>query len=241
MGPAARRALRALQLLLRRAGGRRRGAQGRARRPTTSPSTRARRSSSGAAARPSACCAGAASGARCCSSEPGRARHRRPRRGRGDGDRGRARPAALAAGGRAVSPVADQVGPWLDEAERAPDPGSELVPLARDAVRLAGARARTLVHGDLHHHNILAAGDRHLAIDPKPMLGEPEYDVASFLWNPIGSELDLEVTRAAAGRVRRRRPRPAPDARLGGDPRRLSRRRRARGRDPAGAARGGPA
>ena len=27
------------------------------------------------------------------------------------------------------------------------------------------------------------------------MLGEPEFDVAPFLWNPIGSELDLEVTR----------------------------------------------
>jgi streptomycin 6-kinase len=53
----------------------------------------------------------------------------------------------------------------------------------------------TLVHGDFHHHNILAANGGHLAIDPKPMLGEPEYDVASFLRNPIGSELDPDVTR----------------------------------------------
>jgi streptomycin 6-kinase len=42
-----------------------------------------------------------------------------------------------------------------------------------------------LIHGDLHHHNILDAGDRHLAIDPKPMLGEPEFDVPPFLWNPV--------------------------------------------------------
>ena len=35
-----------------------------------------------------------------------------------------------------------------------------------------------LVHGDFHHHNILASARGHLAIDPKPMLGEPEYDVA---------------------------------------------------------------
>ena len=27
------------------------------------------------------------------------------------------------------------------------------------------------------------------------MLGEPEYDVASFLWNPIAYEIDAEVTR----------------------------------------------
>jgi len=50
------------------------------------------------------------------------------------------------------------------------------------------------VHGDFHHHNILDAGGRHLAIDPKPMLGEPEYDVPSFLWNPLSYRLRLDVT-----------------------------------------------
>jgi streptomycin 6-kinase len=44
-----------------------------------------------------------------------------------------------------------------------------------------------LIHGDLHHHNILAAGARYVAIDPKPMLGEREFDVPPFLWNPLGS------------------------------------------------------
>ena len=41
------------------------------------------------------------------------------------------------------------------------------------------------MHGDFHHHNILASARGPLAIDPKPMLGEPEYDVPSFLWNPL--------------------------------------------------------
>lgn len=50
-----------------------------------------------------------------------------------------------------------------------------------------GHRADTLVHGDLHHHNILRAGDRWLAIDSKAMLGEPEFDAAPLMWNPIGS------------------------------------------------------
>ena len=47
--------------------------------------------------------------------------------------------------------------------------------------------ATSLVHGDFHHHNILASARGPLAIDPKPMLGEPEYDVPSFLWNPLST------------------------------------------------------
>ena len=49
-------------------------------------------------------------------------------------------------------------------------------------------------HHTLHHHNILRSGDRFLAIDAKAMLGEPEYDVASFLWNPLGTTMQLDVT-----------------------------------------------
>ena len=47
---------------------------------------------------------------------------------------------------------------------------------------------------------ILASSRGYLAIDPKPMLGEPEYDVPSYLWNPLGSEFRLDVaeTRIAA-------------------------------------------
>ncbi|MDF2751167.1 MAG: aminoglycoside resistance protein, partial [Gaiellaceae bacterium] len=50
----------------------------------------------------------------------------------------------------------------------------------------------TLVHGDFHHHNILAAGGRRVAIDPQPFLGEPEFDVPSFLWNPLPCRLRVE-------------------------------------------------
>ena len=41
---------------------------------------------------------------------------------------------------------------------------------------------------------VLAHGDRYVAIDPKPMLGEREFDVPSFLWNPLGSTMRLDVT-----------------------------------------------
>lgn len=42
----------------------------------------------------------------------------------------------------------------------------------------------TMIHGDLHYENVLAA-DREpwLAIDPKPMSGDPHYEVAPLLWN----------------------------------------------------------
>ncbi len=42
----------------------------------------------------------------------------------------------------------------------------------------------TLVHTDLHHQNVLAAErEPWLAIDPKPLSGDPHYEVAPMLWN----------------------------------------------------------
>ncbi len=42
----------------------------------------------------------------------------------------------------------------------------------------------TMIHGDLHYENVLAA-DREpwLVIDPKPMSGDPHYEIAPLLWN----------------------------------------------------------
>ncbi|MHC9296074.1 aminoglycoside phosphotransferase family protein [Mycobacterium sp. LTG2003] len=42
----------------------------------------------------------------------------------------------------------------------------------------------TVIHGDLHYENVLAA-DREpwLAIDPKPLNGDPHYELAPMLWN----------------------------------------------------------
>lgn len=41
---------------------------------------------------------------------------------------------------------------------------------------------------------MLSSADGYVAIDPKPMLGEPEYDVAPFLWNPLGYRRRRDVT-----------------------------------------------
>jgi streptomycin 6-kinase len=55
--------------------------------------------------------------------------------------------------------------------------------LARDLVA-DPASTGTLVHGDLHYANVLAADrDPWLAIDPKPMDGDPHYEPAPLLWN----------------------------------------------------------
>lgn len=43
-----------------------------------------------------------------------------------------------------------------------------------------------LLHGDLHHDNILDAGDgRWLAIDPKGVVGPPAYEAGALLINPV--------------------------------------------------------
>jgi streptomycin 6-kinase len=70
-------------------------------------------------------------------------------------------------------------------------------PVPRRLVEQAAALARdlaadpatdgTLVHGDLHGQNVLASlrgsGPRWLAIDPKPLSGDPHAEPAALLWN----------------------------------------------------------
>ncbi len=50
---------------------------------------------------------------------------------------------------------------------------------------LATAAMPVLLHGDLHHENLLQNGDEWLVIDPKGVIGEPIFDVSAFLRNPI--------------------------------------------------------
>jgi streptomycin 6-kinase len=87
--------------------------------------------------------------------------------------------------------IGDHVPGWLDDAEAG---GGALVSLARELYAALDPGRAVLVHGDFHHHNILRHGDRYLAIDSKAMLGEPEFDVPSFLWNPLDSDLTAERT-----------------------------------------------
>ena len=79
---------------------------------------------------------------------------------------------------------------WCDELAALPRDA----PLPRRMLEQAVAIGRTfaddeatdgcLLHTDLHYANVLAA-DREpwLAIDPKPLSGDPHYEVAPMLWN----------------------------------------------------------
>lgn len=56
--------------------------------------------------------------------------------------------------------------------------------LALGRALLADAPAPVVVHGDLHYANVMAdAAGEWVAIDPKPMAGDPHYEPAPMLWN----------------------------------------------------------
>jgi streptomycin 6-kinase len=72
--------------------------------------------------------------------------------------------------------------------------------LAADAARalLAEPRDPVVLHGDLHHDNVLDGGERGwLAIDPKGLIGERDFEFANLFRNP-----DIDVA-LAPGRMRR--------------------------------------
>jgi streptomycin 6-kinase len=77
--------------------------------------------------------------------------------------------------------IGDHVPRWLDNAG-----DHYLVRQAKEIYATMRPSDTTLIHGDFHHHNLLRHGDGWVVIDPKPMVGEPEFDVPTFLWNPIG-------------------------------------------------------
>lgn len=58
------------------------------------------------------------------------------------------------------------------------------------------------LHGDLHHFNILRHGDRWLAIDPKGLCGDPAFEAAAYVRNPIPSIGEaIDLPRLLTGRI----------------------------------------
>jgi streptomycin 6-kinase len=55
---------------------------------------------------------------------------------------------------------------------------------------LVSSAQSVLLHGDLHHDNILRHGSGWLVIDPKGVIGEPAYEVAALIRNPIPSLIE---------------------------------------------------
>jgi streptomycin 6-kinase len=82
---------------------------------------------------------------------------------------------------------------WAKAFKRNIATGDDQVPkeLVESAHRLysslcASQRDPHLLHGDLHHYNVLFDSERGwLAIDPKGVIGEVEYEIGAILRNPI--------------------------------------------------------
>jgi streptomycin 6-kinase len=87
-------------------------------------------------------------------------------------------------------PLTRYVGQWTAELGRLPRDAPLPRRLVEQAVRLGqsfvadSASVGRLVHTDLHYENVLSADrDPWLAIDPKPVSGDPHYEVAPLLSN----------------------------------------------------------
>lgn len=92
--------------------------------------------------------------------------------------------------------------------------GSILSTSAATAQELLGApRDMCVLHGDVHHGNVLDFGERGwLAIDPKALIGERDFDYANLFCNPDHETAvapgrfarQIEIVTNAAGLERRR-------------------------------------
>nr|WP_067617918.1 aminoglycoside phosphotransferase family protein [Alicyclobacillus acidiphilus] len=68
---------------------------------------------------------------------------------------------------------------------------------AKLAHLLRTTTCQTLLHGDLHHENILRQGlDDWVVIDPKGILGDPHFDTIQFLLNDTERDGDADVVLA---------------------------------------------
>ncbi|MEZ5194676.1 MAG: aminoglycoside phosphotransferase family protein, partial [Nocardioides sp.] len=89
-----------------------------------------------------------------------------------------------------LRPLTAYVERWTDDLAGLPSSApvprrlvEQATALARDLVADRGS-VGTLIHADLHDANVLAAGrEPWLAIDPKPVSGDPHYEPAPMLWN----------------------------------------------------------
>jgi streptomycin 6-kinase len=66
---------------------------------------------------------------------------------------------------------------WLDAA----------VALGRDLLARPASEP-VVLHGDLHHENVISSGDAWLCIDPKGVIGEAAWEIGPFLYNNLGGE-----------------------------------------------------
>jgi len=83
---------------------------------------------------------------------------------------------------------------WLGSLDKNWDIPINILQKARETrdQLLTTSSPSVLLHGDLHHDNILKNGKDWVVIDPKGMIGEQAYETAAFIYNPIPELLDFE-------------------------------------------------
>jgi streptomycin 6-kinase len=102
-------------------------------------------------------------------------------------------------GVRPLRAVADEIGGSLQVRQERlgrPVPEGWLATASDLAQELGASAGDRLVHADLHYGNVLA-GDREpwLAIDPKPVAGDPEHAIPELLWTRVDELQDAATIR----------------------------------------------
>ena len=67
---------------------------------------------------------------------------------------------------------------------------------------LASTTQEVLLHGDLHHDNILLNNDEWLVIDPKGFVGDPIFEITAYLYNPIPNLLKNDAEQLIENRIK---------------------------------------
>ncbi len=110
-----------------------------------------------------------------------------------------------------LRPLTSYVERWAEElgdlARNAPLPRrlvEQAISVARDFLTDPDSTG-TMIHGDLHYENVMAA-DRSpwLAIDPKPVSGDPHYEPAPMLWNRFAELAPASTGLSVRDGIRRR-------------------------------------
>jgi streptomycin 6-kinase len=92
-------------------------------------------------------------------------------------------------------PTLHPLAAWFRELEPTAAAHGGVLTASAEAARalLSQPQGSAVLHGDLHHHNVLDFGPRGwLAIDPKGLIGEPGFDFANIFCNPWPAADDRE-------------------------------------------------
>lgn len=93
-----------------------------------------------------------------------------------------------------LQPLRKRFASLFKKAKADRDVGSESLYLEAAVIAerlLSNPHELRVLHGDLHHENVLHGERGWLVIDPKGILGDPGFDAANFFYNPLDRHGDL--------------------------------------------------